>query len=104
MTDKGVIAIHKNHNAILKTLNDINKDPSVELVNNAVKEHKTVIIDDYVASTGDLSYASVSSFSTANNSSYWSMVVTAPKNSVLAPLKKLEIIFIVISFLYYLSY
>ncbi|EHM1375652.1 cache domain-containing protein, partial [Campylobacter jejuni] len=98
MTDKGVIAIHKNHNAILKTLNDINKDPSVELVNNAVKEHKTVIIDDYVASTGDLSYASVSSFSTANNSSYWSMVVTAPKNSVLAPLKKLEIIFIVISF------
>ncbi|EAJ9431854.1 methyl-accepting chemotaxis protein [Campylobacter jejuni] len=98
MTDKGVIAIHKNHNAILKTLGDINKDPSVELVNNAVKEHKTVIIDDYVASTGDLSYASVSSFSTANNSSYWSMVVTAPKNSVLAPLKKLEIIFIVISF------
>ncbi|HEF6953614.1 TPA: methyl-accepting chemotaxis protein [Campylobacter jejuni] len=94
MTDKGVIAIHKNHNAILKTLGDINKDPSVELVNNAVKEHKTVIIDDYVASTGDLSYASVSSFSTANNSSYWSMVVTAPKNSVLAPL----IIFIVISF------
>ena len=98
MTDKGVIAIHKNHNAILKTLSDINKDPSVELVNNAVKEHKTVIIDDYVASTGDLSYASVSSFSTANNSSYWSIVVTAPKNSVLAPLKKLEIIFIVISF------
>ncbi|PCM56886.1 chemotaxis protein, partial [Campylobacter sp. BCW_8712] len=38
MTDKGVIAIHKNHNAILKTLSDINKDPSVELVNNAVKE------------------------------------------------------------------
>ncbi|RTI67193.1 hypothetical protein C3H82_08780 [Campylobacter jejuni] len=98
MTDKGVIAIHKNHNVILKTLSDINKDPSVELVNNAVKEHKTVIIDDYVASTGDLSYASVSSFSTANNSSYWSMVVTAPKNSVLAPLKKLEIILIVISF------
>ncbi|OEV41069.1 chemotaxis protein [Campylobacter jejuni] len=98
MTDKGIIAIHKNHNAILKTLGDINKDPSVELVNNAVKEHKTVIIDDYVASTGDLSYASVSSFSTANNSSYWSILVTAPKNSVLAPLKKLEIIFIVISF------
>ncbi|OEV67679.1 chemotaxis protein, partial [Campylobacter jejuni] len=98
VTDKGVITIHKNHNAILKTLSDINKDPSVELVNNAVKEHKTVIIDDYIASTGDLSYASVSSFSTANNSSHWSILVTAPKNSVLAPLKKLEIIFIVISF------
>ncbi|HEC1891955.1 TPA: cache domain-containing protein, partial [Campylobacter jejuni] len=65
MTDKGVITIHKNHNAILKTLGDINKDPSVELVNNTVKENKTVIIDDYVASTGDLSYVSVSSFSTA---------------------------------------
>ncbi|EOE6138146.1 PDC sensor domain-containing protein, partial [Campylobacter jejuni] len=98
MTDKGIITIHKNQNAILKTLNDINKDPSVELINNAVKEHKDVIIDNYVASTGDLGYASVSSFSTANNSSYWSMIVTAPKNSVLAPLKKLEIIFIIISF------
>ncbi|HDZ4989472.1 TPA: cache domain-containing protein, partial [Campylobacter jejuni] len=98
MTDKGIITIHKNRNAILKTLNDINKNPSVELINNAAKEHKTIIIDDYVSSTGDLSYASVSSFSTANNSSYWSMVVTAPKNSILAPLKKLEIIFIVISF------
>ncbi|EAI8994875.1 TPA: cache domain-containing protein, partial [Campylobacter jejuni] len=98
MTDKGIITIHKNQNTILKTLNDINKDPSVELINNAVKEHKDVIIDNYVASTGDLGYASVSSFSTANNSSYWSVIVTAPKKSVLAPLKKLEIIFITISF------
>ncbi|MBC5858393.1 cache domain-containing protein, partial [Campylobacter jejuni] len=98
MTDKGIITIDKNPNAILKTLSDINKHPSAELVNNAVKEHKTVVIDDYVASTGDLSYASVSSFSSANDSSYWSMVVTAPKNTVLAPLKKLEIIFIIISF------
>ncbi|EOF4065422.1 PDC sensor domain-containing protein, partial [Campylobacter jejuni] len=98
MTDKGIITIHKNQNTILKTLNDINKDPSVELINNAVKEHKDVIIDNYVTSTGDLGYASVSSFSTANNSSYWSVIVTAPKKSVLAPLKKLEIIFTTISF------
>ncbi|OEX13808.1 chemotaxis protein, partial [Campylobacter jejuni] len=96
MTDKGVIAIHKNHNAILKTLSDINKDPSVELVNNAVKEHKTVIIDDYVASTGDLSYASVSSFSTANNSSRWSILVTTPKNSVLKPLYHLQLIIVAV--------
>ncbi|TEY09208.1 methyl-accepting chemotaxis protein, partial [Campylobacter sp. US18a] len=62
----------------------------MELVNNTVKENKTVIIDDYVASIGDLSYVSVSSFSTANNSSHWSILVTTPKNSVLAPLYQLQ--------------
>ncbi|HDZ5037712.1 TPA: methyl-accepting chemotaxis protein, partial [Campylobacter jejuni] len=103
MTDEGIIAIHKNTNAILKTLNDINKDPSVELINRTIKEHKDAILDNYVASTGDLGYAAVSSFNTLNNSSHWSMVVTAPKSSILAPLKKLEFIFIGISLIILLA-
>ncbi|WP_438812032.1 hypothetical protein, partial [Vibrio parahaemolyticus] len=49
---------------------------------------------NYVASTGDPSYASVVSFSTLGDSSRWNMVVTAPKKSVLAPLYKLQFLII----------
>ncbi|EON2842361.1 methyl-accepting chemotaxis protein, partial [Campylobacter coli] len=94
MNDQGIIAIHKNKNAILKTLFDINKDQSAQLIVEAVKNHKDEILDNYIASTGDLSYASISSFSTLGNSSHWSVIVTAPKKSVLAPLYKLQYIII----------
>ncbi|EAH6484439.1 methyl-accepting chemotaxis protein [Campylobacter coli] len=94
MNDQGIIAIHKNKNAILKTLFDINKDRSAQLIVEAVKNHKDEILDNYIASTGDLSYASISSFSTLGNSSHWSVIVTAPKKSVLAPLYKLQYIII----------
>ncbi|EJM4378957.1 methyl-accepting chemotaxis protein [Campylobacter jejuni] len=94
MNDQGIIAIHENKNAILKTLFDINKDQSAQLIVEAVKNHKDEILDNYIASTGDLSYASISSFSTLGNSSHWSVIVTAPKKSVLAPLYKLQYIII----------
>ncbi|ECL4520135.1 methyl-accepting chemotaxis protein [Campylobacter jejuni] len=94
MNDQGIIAIHKNKNAILKTLFDINKDQSAQLIVETVKNHKDEILDNYIASTGDLSYASISSFSTLGNSSHWSVIVTAPKKSVLAPLYKLQYIII----------
>ncbi|EJY5052379.1 methyl-accepting chemotaxis protein [Campylobacter jejuni] len=94
MNDQSIIAIHKNKNAILKTLFDINKDQSAQLIVEAVKNHKDEILDNYIASTGDLSYASISSFSTLGNSSHWSVIVTAPKKSVLAPLYKLQYIII----------
>ncbi|EAK3567667.1 methyl-accepting chemotaxis protein [Campylobacter coli] len=94
MNDQGIIAIHKNKNAILKTLFDINKDQSTQLIVEAVKNHKDEILDNYIASTGDLSYASISSFSTLGNSSHWSVIVTAPKKSVLAPLYELQYIII----------
>ncbi|EAJ7816668.1 methyl-accepting chemotaxis protein [Campylobacter jejuni] len=90
MNDQGIIAVHKNKNGILKTLFDINKDQSAQLIVEAVKNHKDEILDNYIASTGDLSYASISSFSTLGNSSHWSVIVTAPKKSVLAPLYKLQ--------------
>ncbi|XAK48634.1 methyl-accepting chemotaxis protein [Campylobacter coli] len=89
-TDQGVITIHKNKNAILKTLTDINKDPSVKSITDLIKDHKDALIDNYVASTGDLSYASVVSFNTLGDSSRWSMIVTAPKKSALEPLFRLQ--------------
>ncbi|EAJ1715933.1 methyl-accepting chemotaxis protein [Campylobacter coli] len=90
MNDQGIIAVHKNKNGILKTLFDINKDQSAQLIVEAVKNHKDEILDNYITSTGDLSYASISSFSTLGNSSHWSVIVTTPKKSVLAPLYKLQ--------------
>ncbi|EIZ8389592.1 methyl-accepting chemotaxis protein [Campylobacter coli] len=90
MNDQGIIAVHKNKNGILKTLFDINKDQSTQLIVEAVKNHKDEILDNYITSTGDLSYASISSFSTLGNSSHWSVIVTTPKKSVLAPLYKLQ--------------
>ncbi|EAJ1495366.1 methyl-accepting chemotaxis protein [Campylobacter coli] len=90
MNDQGIIAVHKIKNGILKTLFDINKDQSAQLIVEAVKNHKDEILDNYIASTGDLSYASISSFSTLGNSSHWSVIVTTPKKSVLAPLYKLQ--------------
>ncbi len=90
MNDQGIIAVHKIKNGILKTLFDINKDQSAQLIVEAVKNHKDEILDNYIASTGDPSYASISSFSTLGNSSHWSVIVTAPKKSVLAPLYKLQ--------------
>ncbi|EKJ5658510.1 methyl-accepting chemotaxis protein [Campylobacter coli] len=90
MNDQGIIAVHKIKNGILKTLFDINKDQSAQLIVEAVKNHKDEILDNYITSTGDPSYASISSFSTLGNSSHWSVIVTAPKKSVLAPLYKLQ--------------
>ncbi|EMB5515907.1 methyl-accepting chemotaxis protein, partial [Campylobacter coli] len=90
MNDQGIIAVHKIKNGILKTLFDINKDQSAQLIVEAVKNHKDEILDNYIASTGDPSYASISSFSTLGNSSHWSVIVTTPKKSVLAPLYKLQ--------------
>ncbi|ECL9249821.1 methyl-accepting chemotaxis protein [Campylobacter coli] len=90
MNDQGIIAVHKIKNGILKTLFDINKDQSAQLIVEAVKNHKDEILDNYIASTGVLSYASISSFSTLGNSSHWSVIVTTPKKSVLAPLYKLQ--------------
>ncbi|HEG0307816.1 TPA: methyl-accepting chemotaxis protein [Campylobacter coli] len=90
MNDQGIIAVHKDKNGILKTLFDINKDQSAQLIVEAVKNHKDEILDNYITSTGDLSYASISSFSTLGNSSHWSVIVTTPKKSVLAPLYKLQ--------------
>ncbi|EAL3440679.1 methyl-accepting chemotaxis protein [Campylobacter jejuni] len=97
MNDQGVIVIHKNKDAILKTLPEINQDASVQLIIDAVKNHKDLIIDNYVDLSGNLSYAGVASFSTLGDSSHWSMVVTAPKKSIFAPLYELNFILISIA-------
>uniref|UniRef100_UPI001642E255 cache domain-containing protein n=2 Tax=Campylobacter jejuni TaxID=197 RepID=UPI001642E255 len=97
ITDQGIITINKEKDSILKNIADINHDSTVSLIIEAAKKHTDVLLDDYIASTGDPSYASVSSFSTLGGSSYWSVVVTAPKKSVLKPLYELQFTIVAVS-------
>ncbi|EAI5467501.1 methyl-accepting chemotaxis protein, partial [Campylobacter lari] len=97
VTDQGVITIHKNNDAILKTISEVNKDPSAKLLTEIVKKHEDIIINNYIDSNGIPSFASIESFSTLGDSSHWSIVVTAPKKSVLQPLYKLQFILIIIA-------
>ncbi|EAH4620216.1 methyl-accepting chemotaxis protein, partial [Campylobacter jejuni] len=96
LTDDGTFVIHSSPNAILQKINEYNHSPSVTPVLNAIKEHRDILVDNFFTSAGLTSYASVASFSTLENSSYWSILVTTPKTSVLAPLYQLQFIIIIV--------
>ncbi|HEB9325695.1 TPA: methyl-accepting chemotaxis protein, partial [Campylobacter jejuni] len=99
-TDDGTFVIHENPNAILQKINEYNRSPSVAPVLSAIKEHRDILINNFYTSTGLTSYASVASFSTLENSSHWSILVTTPKNSVLAPLYQLQFIIIIVAIIF----
>ncbi|MCV3370938.1 methyl-accepting chemotaxis protein [Campylobacter lari] len=90
----GLIAVHSVSSLVLKNLQEANSYPEAKMVVDAVKANKNIIIDNYHTTTGVESYASIASFKTIGNSSEWSVMVTAPKSSVLAPLYKLQFIFV----------
>ncbi|PAV00680.1 chemotaxis protein [Helicobacter sp. TUL] len=91
MTDTGIIAIHNNPKLILENMGKANPRPEAKNTLNAIATRTSGVFDDYVATTGDASYASVESFSTINDTSHWSILVTAPKKEVLKPLYALQI-------------
>ncbi|EAL6050417.1 methyl-accepting chemotaxis protein, partial [Campylobacter jejuni] len=95
LDNKAVIAVHQNPSVLLKDLQEINNRPQTRLVVDLIKANSDGLIDNYITTNGTESFASVASFKTFENSSQWSIVVTAPKNAVLAPLYKLQFIFIV---------
>nr|WP_059119373.1 cache domain-containing protein [Campylobacter jejuni] len=96
LTDDGTFVIHKNPKAILKKINEYNHSPSVAPILSAIKEHRDILINNFYTATGLTSYASVSSFSTLENSSHWSILVTTPRTSVLAPLYHLQLIIVAV--------
>ncbi|HED5094737.1 TPA: methyl-accepting chemotaxis protein [Campylobacter jejuni] len=95
LNNKAVIAAHKNPSILLKDLQGINNRPQTRPVVDLIKANSDGLIDNYIATNGTESFVSVASFKTFGNSSEWSILVTAPKNAVLAPLYKLQFIFIV---------
>ncbi|MBC5858391.1 cache domain-containing protein, partial [Campylobacter jejuni] len=100
LTDDGTFIVHSDPNAILQKINDYNHSPSVIPVLNAIKEHKNILVDNFFTLEGLTSYASVASFSTLEDSSYWSILVTTPRTSVLAPLYQLEFIIIIVTVIF----
>ncbi|OEV46227.1 methyl-accepting chemotaxis protein [Campylobacter jejuni] len=96
LTDDGTFVIHENPKAILQKINEYNHSPSVAPILSAIKEHRDILINNFYTSTGLTSYASVSSFSTLENSSHWSILVTTPRTSVLAPLYHLQLIIVAV--------
>ncbi|MCR6572848.1 methyl-accepting chemotaxis protein, partial [Campylobacter insulaenigrae] len=96
----GLLAVHPNASIVLKTLQEVNNKPTTTTLVDAVKANQNTIINNYIATNGMESFASVASFKTIGNSSEWSILVTAPKSSVLAPLYKLQFIFIGIGLLF----
>ncbi|MFY4755192.1 cache domain-containing protein, partial [Campylobacter jejuni] len=100
LTDDGTFVIHENPNAILQKINEYNRSPSVAPILSAIKEHRDILINNFHTATGLTSYASVASFSTLENSSHWSILVTTPKNSVLAPLYQLQFIIIIVAIIF----
>ncbi|HHO0749699.1 TPA: cache domain-containing protein, partial [Campylobacter jejuni] len=96
LTDDGTFVIHENPKAILQKINEYNHSPSVAPILSAIKEHRDILINNFYTATGLTSYASVSSFSTLENSSHWSILVTTPRTSVLAPLYHLQLIIVAV--------
>ena len=85
----GTVAVHSNTSLALHKLTEANKHPSVVEISQIIANAQTAVIEHYVTTDGVDSYASVSSFSTADGNSY-SIFVAAPKAEVLAPLYRLE--------------
>ncbi|MBZ7935028.1 cache domain-containing protein, partial [Campylobacter sp. B0100352/1] len=99
-SDDARFIIHENPKALLEKISDYNHSPSVKPIVEAIKGHKDLLMNDFLTSTGFLSYASVVSFSTLNDSSHWSILVTTPRSSVLAPVYKLQFSIIIIAIIF----
>ncbi|HEE9562005.1 TPA: methyl-accepting chemotaxis protein, partial [Campylobacter coli] len=103
LDNEAVIAVHENPSILLKDLQGVNNRPQTRPVVDLIKANSDGLIDDYIATNGTESFASVASFKTFGNSSEWSILVTAPKNAVLAPLYKLQFIFIVVGIVFLMA-
>ncbi|RDU65007.1 methyl-accepting chemotaxis protein [Helicobacter sp. MIT 14-3879] len=95
LTDKGTITIHENPSLILQNILKVNDKPGNEKTLHAIEGHESGIFD-YVATNGKDSYANITSFQTLGGESHWAILVTAPKDSVLAPLHSLQITIIIL--------
>ncbi|EHQ1324256.1 methyl-accepting chemotaxis protein, partial [Campylobacter upsaliensis] len=102
LASDGTIAAHENPEALLKNVTEINKysPESSAKVLEAVKANGEAVLSDYTSPAGRPSFAAVASISTIGNSSHWSILTTAPKDSVLAPLRKMQFLFAALSIVF----
>ena len=88
--DDGTILVHETIQIQGDNLASVNKDSTVPKMLQAAKEHRNSV-QVYKTTAGLSGYASITSFEVAPGSgTYWSMVVAAPEDSVMKPVRDLR--------------
>ncbi|TNH32410.1 methyl-accepting chemotaxis protein, partial [Campylobacter helveticus] len=104
LSEDSTVAVHStNLSLLLKNLAEISSSPQTKEIVNAVKENKDFLFENYTSSSGEESFVAIASFTTLDNSSKWSILTTAPKASVLAPLYKMQFIFVAIGIIFLIA-
>lgn len=95
LSDDGTLIVHSDLSLQNKKLLDVNPSPTARELLQIVKEHRNDIVR-YVSVSGSKGYASVHSLEvTPGSGTYWSMVLNAPEDSVLEPVRSLRNIVII---------
>ncbi|RDU64966.1 methyl-accepting chemotaxis protein, partial [Helicobacter didelphidarum] len=90
VTEQGTLGIHPNDQYIAKHITEANSNKTTNDILNAIKNHQDGVYD-YINNSGNFGYAGVSVFEVGKNlGSYWSVVVSAPEESILAPVSTLR--------------
>lgn len=90
LTDNGINIIHNDTSLQGKNIADVNQDETVSALVKTVSERKNAL-QIYKTTSGIEGYASINSFELiADSGIFWSIVVAAPQESVLAPVKSLR--------------
>ncbi|MGX2984028.1 methyl-accepting chemotaxis protein [Helicobacter sp. 23-1048] len=99
LQDDGTIILHENESIQGQNLVDVNKDSTVAPMLKASKEHRSYV-DIYRTTQGLEGYAALHSFEVLPGSDvYWSMIIAAPEDSVLAPVRNLRNIIVLSAFI-----
>ncbi len=95
-TGDGILAAHKDRDVMSKSLAEVNKHPSAQIIINAIKERKNGIYD-YFNTHNVMSLTAVQTFNIGRDidNNTWVTLVTAPYDSIMAPVAKLKTIIIV---------
>ncbi|RDU59066.1 methyl-accepting chemotaxis protein [Helicobacter sp. MIT 14-3879] len=92
VTGKGMIAIHERADFLGKTLQEINNDPSVNVLAQAIINRQDGVYQ-YLNARGKLSYTAISSFEIGRGTGiYFSVLEMAPEDSIFAPISKLRFV------------
>ncbi|EAH4936418.1 methyl-accepting chemotaxis protein, partial [Campylobacter lari] len=89
VTSSGIIGIYNDRNVLLKNLMSINPNAQSKNAYNAIKESKNGVFD-FIDMYSNDSYISVNSFDIHGKK--WSILISAPKDSIFKPLKNLQLI------------
>ena len=96
---EGTIISNPNPQFLLKSIQEINPRKETQDLFNAIKNKQTNVVD-YTTTSGVDSFAGIDSFSVKGRFADFSVIVTAPKISVLAPLYRLQTLIAIASLIF----